>query len=449
MDAIITDIAEFAAALGFERLPPAVVHAAKRHLIDTLACALGGANCAAAAMGRRIAAGATPDAFPGRILGLAKPTTAEHAAFVNTAMIRYLDFNDTVHGGHPSDALGGIFALAEAADADGPRLLAAMVVTYEVATRLIAAARLRERGWDQGFAIGIAAAAGVGNLLRLGADAIAHAVAIVATANLPLRVTRAGELSLWKGAATAFACRNGVFAALLAAAGMTGPGAAFTGRHGVFEQVTGPMALAPFGGEFRTASVGLKYWPVENSAQAGVWAALKLRAAVPPEAIQSVAIATSRAAWHEIGSEPAKWDPRTRETADHSLPYIFARALVDGGISVSSFDPAAYLDPALRPLMAKISVRQDAAIDALHPETVVMRVDATVADRTHAIEIVDPRGHAKNKMSDDEVASKFSRLAAPAQGTARADEALALLWSVENATEVRRLFALVAAAPNS
>src|SRR5579885_3621709 len=448
MDQITTSIARFAASLAYDDLPRDVVHAAKRHLIDTAACAIGGYRCEAAAMGRRLARGAVPEAHRGEVLGFGDAVPADAAAFINAAMIRYLDFNDTVHGGHPSDALGGILALAGSAGADGRRLIVAMVVAYETATRLIAATRLRERGWDQGFAIGIAAAAGVGSLLRLGAEQIAQAVAIVTVANVPLRNTRAGNLSLWKGAATAFACRNGVFAALLAAEGMTGPEAAFTGRHGVFEQVTGEIALKPFDAGYLTHAVGLKYWPVENSAQAGVWAALKLRERVPADAIDRIDIATHWAAWHEIGSEPAKWDPQTRETADHSLPYIFARALVDGGITVASFDRAAYLDPALRPIMARISVRQDAAVEALFPGKVVMRVAATDREgRAHPVEIADPRGNPRNPMDDGEVAAKFLGLAVPALGEARAKEALDALWGIEREADAARGFRLIGTRP--
>ena len=444
MDRIITEIADFAASLAFGDLPAEVVHAAKQRLIDSLGCAIGGHRCDAAAMGRRIAEGAVPAAHQGCIIAFGEPATAEAAAFVNTAMIRYLDFNDTVQGGHPSDSLGGIFALAEAAGADGSRLITAMVVAYETATRLIAPTRLRDRGWDQGFFIGIATAASVGSLLRLPADAIAQAIAIVTVANVPLRNTRAGNLSLWKGAATAFACRNGVFSALLAAEGMTGPEAAFSGRHGVFEQITGPIELEPFGARFITPLVGLKYWPVENSAQAGVWAALKLRETVPLAQIAAIDIATHHAAWHEIGSEPAKWDPQTRETADHSLPYIFARALVDGRITVASFDRTAYLDPALRPIMAKTTVRPDAAIEALYPGKVVLRVTATDrAGRAHQIEVADPRGYARNPMDDGEIAAKFLGLAEPALGKPRAAAALEALSSAEREPSAARLLRLI------
>jgi 2-methylcitrate dehydratase len=444
MDEIVTAIAEHAGTFRFEALPGEVVHAAKQRLVDALACAIGGRDCEAAVMGRRQAPGVPPTAPAGRILAWDRRTGADWAAFVNTAMIRYLDFNDVVHGGHPSDSLGAVLALADAAEADGKRLLTGMVVAYETAVRLIASMRLRERGFDQGVAIGIAAAAGAGHVLRLRPAQIAQAIAITAVANVPLRVTRVGQLSLWKGAATALAARNAVFATLLAAEGMTGPEASFTGRTGVFEQVSGEFAPEPFGARFLTPTVGLKYWPVENNAQAAVWAAIELRKSLAPDAIAAIDIATSRAAWSEIGSGKAKWDPQTRETADHSIPYIFARALVDGGITVASFERAAYLDPSLRPLMARITVHQDDEIDRLYPARVLLKVTARDSGGAmRAIAIADPRGHPANPMSDAESADKFLRLSEPALGATRAADALETLWRIEGEPRVARLYDLL------
>ena len=185
---------------------------------------------------------------------------------------------------------------------------------------------LSRHGWDQGYAIGIATAAGVANLFEPGADATAHAVGIAATSNLPLRVTRSGELTPWKNVATAYASRDGLFAALLAAEGMSGPGNAFEGRNGLWEKVTGPFDLAPFpdhGGVYLTPRGQLKYWPIETNGQPAVWAALELRAKARSEELTEIDVLTSKFTWFEIGSEPEKWDPQTRETADHSLPYIF------------------------------------------------------------------------------------------------------------------------------
>jgi 2-methylcitrate dehydratase len=347
--------------------------------------------------------------------------------------------------------LGALLTLAgSAADGeatDGRRLLTAMVVAYEVAFQMIPPTKMRERGWDQGYVIGIATTCGLGNLLGLPVDRLAHAISITSVANVPMRNTRAGKLSLWKGAATAFAIRNAVFATLLAADGMTGPDAPFEGRHGLWEQITGPFELDKFGvdgGEWKFPWIRLKYWPVEYNAQAGVWAALRLREEIGAADIAGIDIATYWSAWHEIGSEPEKWDPSTRETADHSLPFIFARALVDGTITLASFDEAAYRDPSLRPLMAKITVREDAAIEALYPAQIVMRVEAVATDgRRRSIEITNPRGDSTNPMDDDEVAAKFRSLAEPVLGVDGAARAFSAWNTIDGGTGLKEAMALL------
>jgi 2-methylcitrate dehydratase len=444
VDQTTTSIAKFAAGLSFDQIPSPAIRAAKQHLIDSIGCAFGGCYCPTATIGRRIAEGASPRLYRGQIFGSGKTTTAENAAFINSAMIRYLDFNDSVHGGHPSDTLGALLAVAGPMKLSGKEMLTAMIAAYEVIYRIIAASKMRERGWDQGFAIGVGTAAGHGNLLKLSPSQLANAVSIAAVANVPLRATRAGDLSLWKGAATAHACRDGVFAAQLAAQGMTGPEAPFEGRHGLFEQVTGKIEFTPFGSEYCTPSVGMKYWPVENTAQGGVWAALDLRQRMPVETIANIDIATSWASWHEIGSEPAKWDPRNRETADHSLPYIFARALVDGTIGVGTFAEDQYLDPSLRPIMAKIRVFEDPEISKLVPGTVINRITAKdLSGRIETIEIVNSRGHMKNVMDDDDTNAKFLRLTETIIGKLTASEVLDKLWHLETIPDASVLFELL------
>jgi 2-methylcitrate dehydratase len=447
MDDMTRRLATFAASLTYDQIPAGILHHARRSLIDTLGCAFGGMDCDAARISRRIAEGAVPRHHAGAVIGSPAPVPVQEAAFINTVMIRYLDFNDSWHAGHPSDMLGGLLALAGSASADGKRLLTAMVAAYEVAFQMIPPTQMREKGWDQGYVIGIATVCGIGNLLGLSVDQLAHAIAITAVANVPMRATRAGKLSLWKGAATAFAVRNAVYATLLAADGMTGPDAPFEGRHGLWEQITGPFDLDPFGvdgGEWKFPWIRLKYWPVEYNAQAGVWAALRLREEMAVADIASIDIATYWSAWHEIGSEPAKWDPGTRETADHSLPFIFARALVDGTISLGSFEPAAYTDPALRPLMAKISVRGDAAIEALFPAKIVMRVEAvTTGGRRVSIEITNPRGDNTNPMDDGEVAAKFHGLAEPVLGPERTARAFEAWNAIDTGTELGEAMGLL------
>ena len=448
MDSITRKIADYAAGASFADVSDQAIRDATQRLLDSLGCALGACNCEPAEIGRRLASGQTAGKYPGRVICFGEHLPAEAATFINTAMIRNLDFNDRYPGGHPSDCLGALLAIAGATYIDGKRFLTAMIVIYEIFARLSDATRLSRRGWDQGYVIAIATAAGISNLLGLPLEAAANAVGIAATSNLPLRVTRSGELTSWKNVATAYAARNGVFAALLAGEGMTGPGNAFEGRNGLFENVTGAFELAPFpskgGGTYLTPRVQMKYWPIETNGQPAVWAALELRTKAAPNDWRQLEVFTSKFTWFEIGSEPEKWDPQTRETADHSLPYIFARALVDGPIRVSSFADAPVRDPALRALMAKIKEIPDDAIEALLPEKVLLRVVATTDDGTrHTCEIVNPLGHPDNPMQDRDIEEKFTALVEPVLGDARSRAAWESWRGIAAAPDVAALMNLL------
>ncbi len=433
MDSTIQQLAEYTSGLTFEKLPADVVQTATVRITDAIGCGIGGFDADTVAIARRLATLVTPAAgldrspfaAPARAIGQSQRTTSiEAAALVNAWMIRYLDFNDTYPGGHPSDVLGPLIALADQIGASGKKLVTALVAAYDIFIRQAGAAQLREKGWDQGFGIGLGAAAGASILLDLDLERTANAIALTAVANVPMRATRAGNLSMWKGGTTGYHARNAMFLALLAAEGMTGPEAPIDGRHGLKDLVTGPFALKPFTDDpdsFITHQAWLKYWPVENHLQAAVWAGIELREKVPNEAdLESVDISSYWAAWHETASEPAKWEPETRETADHSMPYILARAYRAGVIDLQAFERESYTDPATRALMRKITAHTDDDIETRFPEAVVMRVQARSRDgAVHDIEIVNPRGHQDNPVTDDEAAEKFVRLLEPKYGSQR------------------------------
>ncbi len=447
MDRITGQIANFAHGLSFGDLTGAAVDAATQRLIDALGCALGAHDCQPSVIGRRLAAGQTPGKYSGRTLFADDHLPLEIAGFINATMIRNFDFNDRFPGGHPSDGLGAHLALAGAGGIDGKRFLAAMVVTYEIFIRLSKSSNLRGRGWDQGFAVAVSAAAGMCNLLGLSVEQCAHAVGMTATASVPLRVTRSGALTSWKNVATAFAARNGTFAALLAAEGMAGIGNAFEGRKGLFENITGPFEIDPFvdeGGGFMIDQVLLKYWPLETNGQPVVWAALELRDRLDPAGIETIEVLCDEFTRFEIASEPEKWDPQSHETADHSLPYIFARALLDGPITVASFDEEAVRAPALRPLMAKITVTADADIEAMLPDHMAVRVSVRMRDgTTHEVEVIDPLGHPNNPMQVSDIEKKFIAQGEPAIGAERCRAALDAWWRVQDAADLRPLIALL------
>jgi 2-methylcitrate dehydratase len=322
--------------------------------------------------------------------------------------------------------------------------LLATVAGYEVFGALADHVALRDRGWDQGVFVAPASAAGAGLLLGLSVQEMADSIAIAITANVATRQTRAGELAMWKGCATAAAAKAGFFAAQLAKAGMTGPTAAFEGRHGLCEQVTGPFELGALGGAGRPFAIertNFKFFAAEYHAQAPLAVALALRNKVRVEEIETLDVQIYAMAHSEIGSEPAKWDPQTRETADHSLPYMLAVALVDGRITPASFEPKRYLDPSLRPIMNRIRVAENPELTRRFPGELPSQIDVTTRSGLRFTERAEyPKGHARNPMTDGDVETKFRDLAESVLGRAQAADALETLWRLD---EVSRMGAVV------
>jgi 2-methylcitrate dehydratase len=441
MDPILDSLAEFSTTLSYRNLPGSIVTAARQRLFDALGCAIGAYHSDSARIARALAGPPARGALAGRIVGTTDLAAADAAGFANTCMIRNLDFNDTyLPGGHPSDCSGAMFAVAPQIGPSGEQLIAATVVAYETFIRLQVSAKLRERGWDQGFGIGVGTAAGLANLMGLKREVARHAIAITAVANVPMRATRAGQLSMWKGVATAYAVRNAVFGVQLANAGMSGPESPFTGRHGLIDLISGPIELPPFGTDaehFYIPKAKIKYWPVAHAMQSAIWAGIELRKQVSVDQLASIDVQTFWHAWHESGSEPAKWNPTTKETADHSLPYLLSWTLRHGGITQDAFLPQSYLDPSIRPLMNLITVRVDDGIEKEMPR--VVRMKLTARDRfgkSYEVNIVNPPGHEENPLSADDLAAKFIRQCEPSLGRQKATAALEHWQNIEAARDL-------------
>jgi 2-methylcitrate dehydratase len=295
MDPTITRLAAYARSLEFEHLDDVTIHETKRRLIDTLGCALGGYEAEPCRIARKIARRASAD--PGsRLLGSPHRTLPELAAFANGVMGRYLDGNDTFPGGggHPSDTIAATLAIADVAGANGRSLITAIVLSYEIYRALITAALMRERGLDHVFYTAVGSAVGAGKLLGLDEAKLAQAIALAVTPNLPLHATRRGELSMWKGCAAGNATRNGVFAALLAAEGMTGPENAIEGSDGL-RQLMGSFdvgAMAAPGDTYKVTQSNIKYFLSEYHSQTPIAAAIELSKSIRPEDIDSITIHT-------------------------------------------------------------------------------------------------------------------------------------------------------------
>lgn len=456
MDGITTQLVDFATAFDYDALPASVHDAAVNHVVDSIAVAIPGFRSAPARVAVRLAGTASAER-PATVIGSGVRTTPELAAFANAVMIRAWDWNDGMFakgGGHPSDMLSALLAVAETRGLSGHDLLSALVLSYEALGALGNSAPVRERGWDQGTFMGAATALGVGRLMGLDARQLANAVSLAVVPNVPLNVTRVGALSMWKGCATAAAVRNAVFAAELAELGMTGPAEPFEGGSGLQRLVTGPFELTlpayPAGRTVVEIS-HLKQFPAEAHSQALLREVPRIRQWAPVARIESIEIEIYWIAFDEIGSHPAKWDPRTRETADHSLPYLLAAAFVDGDLTLRSFTQERIEDPALRPLMNKIAIRENPEYTAGYrpagmeiagrprARIVVRRDDGAVLDE----EVTFPRGHSMNPMTKDDITVKFHSASAGVLPAGQADSILAAWWLIQSAPSVAELMATV------
>ena len=385
------------------------------------------------------------------VFGIPHGVAFETAAFANGCHVRYLDFNDAYFapgGGHPSDIVAALLAAAEARGASGPELLTAIYVAYEVFGAVADAVPLGEMGWDMGAQCSLSAAAGLANLLGLDRAGAAHAVSLALTPSMPLRVTRTGELSQWKGCAAPFAAATALTAACLAEMGLTGPGEPFSGPQGLFSHV-GEFSLDighhP-GGRSAFDRTAFKVFPAVYHAQGPIEMALDLRPQVDIDAIERITISTYEGAWLHagggLGDHAEKWDPETRETADHSIPYLVAVALVDGAVTIDSFTHDRVRDPALRPLMDKLEVVVDDTLPWGHGAEArpAARMDVFMADDSSLGRRVEyPAGHPRQPLSDVALGEKAAGLALRVLSPPDARLLVEMLWDVASLDDLRPL----------
>jgi 2-methylcitrate dehydratase len=311
------------------------------------------------------------------VVGYGVVTTPEMAAFTNACMSRHADFND-----HTNELLWGVLAIGEALHSSGPDVIDAMTIAYEVVRSLDGAA---------GGAVGVtgnggydvmyhapATALACGRLMGLDKDQLANALSIALVPHIPLAVTHTGILSMWKGNHSAEQVRNGVWGALLASGGMTGPAEPFEGRDGVIEHVGafGRDLRLPYSANGQTAieaqhanGRGYKALPAVGSSVVYINNLLPdVVAWVRPEEVANIDIHMSVSLWQEDG-DPPKFDPQCRETSDHSLAYITCRGIIDKQVYIDTFTHDKYMDPVVREMMQKVRT-----IPSVHPGPVVWTI---------------------------------------------------------------------------
>jgi 2-methylcitrate dehydratase len=413
-------LAGFVARTSYADLSETARDALKIRLLDALGCAIG-------------ALGADPmrrvrqqlDDFGGTghctLIGGGR-TAPDRAAFYNSALVRYLDFNDAYLAPgetcHPSDNIGAVLAAAEYARASGREFLAALAVAYQVQCRLSDVAPVRARGFDHTTQGAYAVAAGVAKALALEAAPTTSALGICGTAFNALRVTRTGALSNWKGLAfpnTAFGCTHATF---LAMRGITGPRAVFEGAKGFMEAIAGEFEIDWAQEDLeRVTRTILKRYNAEIHSQATLEGVLELRAryGLRGEDVAEIAVDTFDVAYHIIGGgeEGEKTTVRTKEEADHSLPYMVASALLDGRVMPDQYAPERIRRRDIQSLLRKVVVRPSADLSGRFPEWMPCRVRIRLVNgQAYEIEKQDYEGFHSRPMRWETAREKFESLTA-------------------------------------
>jgi 2-methylcitrate dehydratase len=449
-------LARYACELEAEEIPEQVLTCVRQRFLDSLACALGAYG--AAPVRAAIALAAQTPQPAASVFGTGLRTTAELAAFANGTMVRFLDYNDGYMGlepGHPSDNIPACLALAEAEGASGRELIAAILVAYEIQMRLQDAACLNQRGWDHVNYINVAMAAAASRLLKLDEARTEQAINIALCAHLSMRQVRSGALSDWKGCAAANAARNAIFAANLARHGMTGPSPVFEGEMGLFRQVTGEFELDvdSFGsaanGRFAILNSLTKTFPTNGELHTAVWAGIDIRRRISDlGSVEAIHIETSEFNRRVLADSEEKWRPQTRETADHSLPYNVARALLDGDITLASYAPEQIADPRAVVLMRRTTVSEDPALTQLFPRYLANRVTVTLTSGEQLTsEMLSGPGSLETPMNDADFERKFRRMAGPHIDRSAQNCVLAFVSGLEHQTHYNALFSALLSSP--
>lgn len=370
-------------------------------------------------------------------------------------MVRYLDFNDSYAGngaGHPSDMLASTLACSDAAQGDGKAAILGMALGYEVLCGLgegrasadASDGSGRSQQWDQATYGVVAAAVIAAKLLGLDREQMGHAISLATVSHLTLGKIRRGQLSYWKGCAVANASRNAVFSAMVAAKGMTGPDSVFESPNGFFAAVGGPYEFQGANGRdlpFRIMKAHTKGYPAGHFSQGPLDAVLELAPKISSiSAVKEVRIQTSRSGYDAMGSGESRWRPDTRETADHSLPFVVAMGIMEGGLRISHYDQEYFKRREVRAFMQKIKVQGAEEYESEWGSVPLTVVEVEMeSGEVHTAQVTHPLGHPQHPMTDADLERKFRSLAEPMleeQQIVRLLEGLRDLERVERISEI-------------
>ncbi len=445
-------MSQWAAGLTFDQLSPDAVYQAKRFLLDSIGCALGGyqqhdVTIALAVLNEIAGRGKAT------VIGSGQQMDAVSASLANALMIRCMDYNDIYwkqDPSHPSDIFPAAIACCERAGSDGRELIVGLVLGHEFEMRLCEAAfpGIRERGWHHATLTAFVSPMVAARMLHLSAAEMQHAIGISASARATLGAVTAGKLTMMKNTVDPMATQSGVLAALLAEKGYTGPEHVIDGKEG-WVHCFGPewklnILTDGLGDSWRITQCGMKAFPTEALTHTPISAVLALVKGngLCPDEIANVHIRTT-ARGADILSDPSKYDPHTKETADHSLPYVIAAAIAERQVTPLQFTRGKIMDPVIRAQLRKVQVVADPEIEKVFPalQRVIVRIH-TVDGREFTKQLDYPKGDPRNPLTDKEIEEKFEALAEPVMSPDGRRRAMDAIWNLEKQSSVTELMKL-------
>ena len=422
MTTVAIGLAQLVSAIRFEVLPEQVVRETKRRVLDALGCALGGFHGEASAVVRDLVAdlGGRPEST---VVGAPHETSCEKATLANGTMLRFLDYMDSHSGSdpcHPCFNIPPCLAVAERVGASGREFIAAVVAGYEIQIRFQEACRLTPQGWFSGTYLEFSVPLAVGKLLGLDMDQMVNAVSIAATHANTLNALSHGSIPSSKSIADAMVGSTGVMAALVAQKGLVGPAEIIEGPGGFEKAVAGRIdqerLLAPVA-QYKIMEVNTKWFNTVRTGQTAVTGLLGLlqkhRLTWRDVEAINIFLPSEEHVGHEgIWNSVSRLRPETRDSANHSIVFSVAAAMVDGELGPEQYADAKLHDPSVLSVVDRTTLQSDPALDPYWPEAAVTRVAVkTKNGQTHEATTLYPPGHHRNRLPDQELQQKFRKLA--------------------------------------
>ena len=451
-DTITATMARWATDLAYDDIGEQAIHEAKRYLLDSLGCAFGGYRQEDARIALAVLKeiGGEGNAT---VIGSGEKTDPVSASLANALMVRVMDYNDIYwqqDPSHPSDIIPAAMACGERVGRSGKDLTLGIVLGHEFEMRLCEAAfpGIRERGWHHATLTAFVSPIVASRMLGLTWEQCQHAIGISASRHCTLGAVTAGKLTMMKNTVDPMATQSGVLAALLAEKGYTGPEHVIDGKEGL-AHCYGPewkleVLVDGLGESWRIERCGMKAFPTEALTHAPISAVLDIviENDLAPEVVEKVHIRSlARAA--DILADPSKYDPRSKETADHSLPYVIAAAVADRQVTPAQFEQDKIMDPRIREQLNKVEVVADPEIEKLFPKLQRVIVTIHTTDGREFTKQLDyPKGDPRNPLTDQEVEEKFDALAAPVLSDEARKRLKGTVWSLEKVGSVSELMDL-------